>query len=101
MLCLCSHAGFDRDRVVESIARNKMELLSRPLMTQDRYTLSLMQMDGSQHVCTALTQHLATIALFAYTPMHKEFYKMPKVFGSMLKGKHQIITNAEERLSFL
>ena len=94
------HAGFNRDRVVESIASSKMEILSRPLVTQDRYTLTLIQMDRGQHVCTALTQHLTTIALFAYTPMHKDFYKMPEVFGSMLKGKHEIISNADERLSF-
>lgn len=99
MPCLHVHAGFERDRVVESIARAKMEQLSRLLIAQDRYTLTLLQMDKGLRACTVLTQHLETVALFAYTPMHKDFYKMPEVFGSMLKGKHEVITDIEDRLT--
>ena len=100
IVCHCVHAGFERDRVLESIARNKVEHRSRSEQIQDPYLRKLMQMDARHHAFTMMTQHLSSVAIYAYTPQHKDINEMPKQFGSMLKGKHDIITDIQDSLSF-
>ena len=85
---------------MESIARAKVDQLSQPQLGQHMYMLMLMKMDMGRHACSILTQNVSTLPLFAFTPHHKEMYKMPPTFGSMLKGKLEVITKIEERLSF-
>ena len=66
---------------------------------QDRYRTALLEMDSSKHACTVLTQDM-TLPLFAYTPEHQQFYNMPEILSSMLKGKHEVISNVDESLMF-
>ncbi|CAL5228024.1 g11087 [Coccomyxa viridis] len=96
----CDRHGFERDRVLESIARNKVEHRSRSEQIQDPYLRKLLQMDARHHAFTMMTQHLSSVAIYAYTPQHKDINEMPKQFGSMLKGKHDIITDIQDSLSF-
>lgn len=85
---------------MESIARNKVEHGSRSKQVQDPYLRTLLQMDAGHHAFTMMTQHLSSVAIYAYTPQHKDIYEMPKQFGSMLKGKHEIIADIQDSLSF-
>ena len=85
---------------MENVARAKIQERACPHPGEGGYMLKLMQMDRNHQACTILTQHIAGLPLFAYTPLHKGIYQMPEVFGSMLKGNHEVITSAEQRLSF-
>ncbi len=96
IVCHCMHAGFERDRVMERIARNKVE--HRSEQNQDLYLRALLQMDADHHALTTMTQHLSSVAICAYTPQHKDIYDMPPAFGSMLKGKHEIINDIQDSL---
>lgn len=98
------HAGFERDMVVEAIAKTKIDMASRPLETQDPYRQLLLELDSSRRACTMLTQDL-NMPLFVYTPQHRDFYKLPAqklqdLFGSLLMGKHEVISIIGESLKF-
>ena len=67
--------------------------------SQDKYRTALLEMDSSKHACTVLTQDM-TLPLFAYNPEHQQFYNMPEILSSMLKGKHEVISNVDESLMF-
>ena len=101
-VCHCVHAGFERDRVLESIARTKVEHRSRPreVQIQDPYLQMLLQMDAGHEAFTMMTQHLSSAPIFAYTPQHKDICPMPEQFGNMLKGKHEIISDIQDTLRF-
>ncbi len=93
------YAGYDRDRIVENIGKIKAAHEYLPAASQDKYRAALLKMDSSKRACTILTQDM-TLPLFAYTPQHKEHYNMPELLDSMLKGKHEVISNADESLTF-
>ncbi len=96
----CIHAGLDRDRVVETIAEEKIESLCSAHVKQDSYMLALLEMDRSKRACTILTQYLMPLAIYGYTPQHKIYHNTPEIFGGLLKGKHEVITHVQESLKF-
>ena len=85
---------------MERIAKNKLEVLSRPPVAHHPYLATLMQMDRSPRACTILTQHLMAVALYAYTPQHRHYFEMPDIYGRLRNCKHELIANAEESLNF-
>ena len=78
------HAGLDRDRVLESIAQARMNVLDRPVADHDPYVMSLLQANMKALDCMILTQHLAALARAACTP--EPLFKVPEEFSRMLKG---------------
>ena len=99
LMCYSARAGMERDRVLERVAAAKTK--QRLTLTQGSYLQTLLQMDRSQHACTILTQHFSTtltMPCIAFTPRHKEVFGWSELFGSMLKGKHEVITEIGESL---
>lgn len=97
-------AGFDRDRVVETIAKSKVELASRLLKDEDMYRQLLLDLISSRRACTLLTQDL-NMPLFVQTPQHRTYHppptqKLQKIFDSMLMGTQEVISDIGESLKF-
>ena len=94
------HAGLDRDRVLESIAQARMDLLHRPFAGQDPYMMNLLQADMKGDDCMILTQHLAAFAHAVYIPEHKPPFKLPGELSRMLKGKYTLGDDFKKHVSF-
>ncbi|CAL5222059.1 g4358 [Coccomyxa viridis] len=81
----------------DSSSQNKAALYPDP----GSYLEMLLQMDRSQHACTILTQHFSTtltMPCIVFTPRHKEVFGWSEPFGSMLKGKYEVIPKSGESL---
>ncbi len=94
------HAGYHRDRVLETIVQTKLTVLDQPPRLNDAVVRSLFSAEGYGKDCTILAQHLEGVARFAYIPECKDILPMPSVFAKMLKGKLEVIQNHQTRLRF-
>ena len=94
------HAGLHRDRVLESIAQARINLLDRPFAGQDPHVMSLLQADMKGSDCMILTQHLAAFAPAAHVPERKPLFRVPEEFSRMLKGKYTLGNDFKKRASF-
>ena len=94
------HAGYHRDRVLETIVQTKLTVLDQSLRLDDPIVHTLFSAEGYGKDCTILAQHLEGVARFAYIPECKDILPMPPVFAKMLKGKLEVIQNHQTRLRF-
>ncbi len=72
----------------------KLKEQNRP--QREQYKLCLLEEDSSRHACTILSQNLA-LGMYAY----KGHHMMPRLLASMVKGRHEAISNIGDSLKFM
>ena len=73
------------------IAKAKVEQRNLPTVQQDLHKLALLGLDSSRSACIILSQNL-TVPVFA------SLRKMPQLFASMLKSRHEPISDVGDSL---
>ena len=81
------HAGYHRDRVLETIVQTKLTVLDQPPRLNDAVVRSLFSAEGYGKDCTILAQHLEGVARFAYIPECKDILPMPSSICKDAQGQ--------------